>query len=97
MSAPVVSSSTLLACKRASWDTSPVLVCNVEEAAMLVTAIAPSGTELKQIEPGDNAVLCLPVLVYQRAGEGLAPGEPRELAVPLELLGLSDPRPPAHA
>ena len=50
---------------------------------MLVTAIAPSGTELKQIELGDNAVLCLPVLVYQRAGEGLAPGEPRELAVPL--------------
>jgi hypothetical protein len=72
-------------------------VCDVEEAAMLVTAIAPSGTELKQIELGDNAVLCLPVLVYQRAGEGLVPGEPRELAVPLELLGLSDPRPPAHA
>ena len=61
---------------------------------MLVTAIAPSGTELKQIELGDNAVLGLPVLVYQRAGERLVPGEPRELAVPLELLGLSDPRPP---
>ena len=27
---------------------------------MLVTAIAPSGTELKQIELGDNVVLCLP-------------------------------------
>jgi len=39
LSAPVVSSSTPLACKRASWDTSPVLVCNVEEAAMLVYAV----------------------------------------------------------
>ena len=63
---------------------------------MLVT-IAPSGTELKQIELGDNAVLCLPVLVYERAGERLVPGEPRELAVPLELLGLNDPRPPADS
>jgi hypothetical protein len=57
LSAAVASSSTPLACKRGSWDPSPFLVCNVEEAAMLVTAIAPSGTELKQIELGDNAVL----------------------------------------
>jgi hypothetical protein len=64
---------------------------------MLVTAIAPSGVELQQIELGADVVLCLPVLVYERAGEGLVPGEPRELAVPLELLGLSDPRPPAQA
>ena len=37
---------------------------------MLVTAIAPCGTELKQIELGDNAVLCLPVLLYERAAKG---------------------------
>jgi hypothetical protein len=64
---------------------------------MLITAIAPSGTELKQIELGDNVVLCLPVLVYERTGDRLAAGDPRELAVPLELLGLSDPRPPGQA
>jgi hypothetical protein len=63
---------------------------------MLITAIAPSGTELQQIQLGDNVVLCLPVLVYERAGDGLVAGDPRELAVPLELLGLSDPRPPDH-
>jgi hypothetical protein len=41
---------------------------------MLVTAIAPSGTELKQIELGDNAVLCLSVLVYQKGRRRVSTG-----------------------
>jgi hypothetical protein len=57
---------------------------------MRITAIEPAGTVLKEIELGDNAVLCLRVLVYDKAGEGLVP-RGQELIVPLEQLGVKPP------
>lgn len=57
---------------------------------MRITAIEPSGTALKEIELGDNPVLCLRVLVYDKAGDGLVP-RGQELIVPLEQLGVKPP------
>jgi hypothetical protein len=58
---------------------------------MRITAIEPSGAVLKEFDLGDNAVLCLRVLVYDKAGEGLVSRGGEELIVPLEQLGLTPP------
>ena len=57
---------------------------------MRITAVEPAGTVLKEIELGEDAVLCLRVLVYNEAGEGLVP-RGQELVVPLEQLGVTPP------
>jgi hypothetical protein len=57
---------------------------------MRITAVEPAGTVLKEIELGENAVLCLRVLVYNESGEGLVP-RGQELVIPLEQLGVAPP------
>jgi hypothetical protein len=62
-----------------------------EVCAMRIAAIELGGSQLKEYELGDDVVLCLPVTLLRRAGEGFVSYEPRELIVPLEQLGLKQP------